>query len=87
MAKYRTNAFLEAKLAAIEADLAAALADKLRLSRKVAELEDALRIHQQVPKLSFQALSAQCKKWNAEGLPCKVHMGHIVHAKTGAVLL
>lgn len=87
MAKYRTNAFLEAKVAALESELIALQAEHTKAKRELIQVRDQLEVHSRVPQLSFDQLAERAKALAAQGVPCKIYHGHVIHAKTGAILL
>lgn len=86
MTKRKTNAQLHAELAMRESELAQLQGDYKLLQRNNQMLRDQLSVHQRVPQLSMQALEAKRDALIKQGVPCKVRMGHVVHAVTGSIL-
>lgn len=87
MKRKPTKAMLEARVAALEGLNEAQAETIVRQQRKLNELNDIVAVHRRVPQLSHLALSAACQALQDQGVPCRLHMGHIVHGVTGSVLI
>lgn len=83
-----TKAFLETKCEALSVENQALRDDVKRLQRMVSALQNAAlsQVRDMSSVETQRQLMARCRRLNAEGVPCKVRQGHIVHLKTDAII-
>lgn len=83
-----TKAFLETKLAALEAKNEALIAENDKLREQVAEYQAAFAadVRDRSSISSMRDTLARCRKLNEQGVPCFVRAGRIYHQYTKALL-
>ena len=86
MATRHTKAFLEAQLAAQDAEIADLRAKLVAAQRHVSALEASATqdMRDRSSVSAMRQIMDRCKQLAAQGVPCKVRRGVLVHSITGA---
>lgn len=87
-APYKTRAYYMAQAMAYEAENDGLRTQLEVAQRRIHELEQSMvaDVKDRSSVMSMRQKLARCKELNAQGVPCKVHRGLLVHSFTHAPL-